>query len=365
VSSDAYSNFKAAWHLEKIDLLRAGEQIVPAQVQLVISDLCSHACTFCSYRMPTGFSMEQFGIIENGKLNPNPNRKIPTAKCLEILDDCASLGVKAIQFTGGGEPTVHPDHLHIFEYAQDIGLETSLVTHGNILREGWEDVLPRMKWVRVSIDAGSSEEYARVRRVKPDFYEKALENVTALAAEIKKQGTDCLLGVGYVVTRENWSDVYEGVRRIRETGAANVRLSAMFSTEGATYYEGIYDDIKRKIERVKELATPEFDVVDLFGDRISDLVQHAPDYDFCGYQQFNCFIGGNLRVYRCCTTAYTKHGEVGDLTNQTFASWFYSQQKSSAYADFCARTCKTCQFNSKNRVIEYLTIGEPIHVNFV
>jgi len=329
-------------------------------VQLILSDLCNQDCHFCAYRMTGGFSSEQFG--ESG--NKNPNRKIPTAKAIEIVDDCASLGVKAIQFTGGGEPTVHPDHLAIMEYAQDIGLETSLVTNGVLFREGWEGVLPRMKWVRVSIDAGNADEYAAVRRVKPEFYERALENITALAAEIKKQGTDCLLGVGYVITRENWADAYEGVLRIRATGAANVRLSAMFSTEGAAYYDGIYDSIKVEIERIKTLENDEFSVVDLFGDRISDLVQHAPDYEFCGYQQFNMYIGGNLRVYRCCTTAYTKRGEVGDLTNRTLASWFYSQQKINAYAKFNAKTCHDCQFNRQNRVINYL-VGEPIHVNFV
>jgi MoaA/NifB/PqqE/SkfB family radical SAM enzyme len=362
VTTSAYSDLKAAWHLDKIGDLRAGWQIVPAQVQLILSDLCNQDCHFCSYRMSGGFSSEQFAG-ENGE--KNPNRKIATAKALEILDDCQSLGVKAIQFTGGGEPTVHPDHLHIFEYAQNLGLETSLVTNGIVFRPGWEQVLPLMKWVRISIDAGTSAEYAAVRRVKPDFYDKALGHVQALATEIKKQGTDCLLGVGYVITRENWTDVYEGVRRIRDTGAANVRLSAMFSTEGAAYYDGVYDDIKAEIERVKTLAADDFKVVDLFGDRISDLVQHAPDYEFCGYQQFNVYIGGNLRVYRCCTTAYTKHGEVGDLTNQRLSSWFYSQQKKDAYAQFDARTCKTCQFNSKNRVIGYLVGDEPLHVNFV
>src|SRR6185436_9951432 len=81
----------------------------------------------CAYRSSNGFSIEQFAGVNGEK---NPNRKITTAKAIEILDDCGSLGVKAIQFTGGGEPTVHPDHLLIFEYAQNMGLETSLVTNG-------------------------------------------------------------------------------------------------------------------------------------------------------------------------------------------------------------------------------------------
>lgn len=365
MSLTAYSDLKAAWHTDRITMLRDGGQIVPAQVQLIISDLCNHDCHFCSYRMSNGFSSEQFGEMTAHGLNMNPNRKIATAKAKEILEDCAYLGVDAIQFTGGGEPTVHPDHLEVFAYAQSLGLETSLVTNGCILREGWQAVLPSMAWIRVSVDAGSAEEYARVRRIKPEFFHRALSNIEKLAAEIKAQESPCLLGCGYVVTRENWSDLYEGVRLIRETGAAYVRLSAMFSTEGVEYYAGIYDDIRAEIRRCRELETETFKIVDLFGDRIADLVQHAPDYDVCGYQQFNMYIGGNLKVYRCCTTAYTKHGEVGDLSQQRLSSWFYSQSKKDAYADFSARSCATCQFNGKNRVINYLLADAPVHVNFV
>jgi MoaA/NifB/PqqE/SkfB family radical SAM enzyme len=297
--------------------------------------------------------------------NKNPNRRIPTAKALEILDDCASLGIRAIQFTGGGEPTVHPDHLLIFEYAQNMGLETALVTNGVLFRDGWEGVLPLMKWVRISIDAGSPDEYARVRRVRPEFYATALGHVAQLAAEIRRQKTDCLLGVGYVLTPENWADAYEGVRLIRETGAANVRLSAMFSTDGTTPYEGIYDDIRAEIDKIKTLERDGFAIYDMFGNRIADLVQHAPDYEFCGYQQFNMYVGGNLKVYRCCTTAYTRHGEVGDLTNQRLSSWFYSPQKQASYENFNAKTCSVCQFNGKNRVINYLREINPQHVDFV
>lgn len=362
MSSAAYSDLKAAWHLDKIEQLRLGNQVVPTQVQLILSDLCNQDCHFCSYRMSGGFSTEQFAG-ENGE--KNPNRKIGTLKAAEILDDCSILGVKAVQFTGGGEPTVHPHHLNLFAHAQFLGLDTSLVTNGILLRPGWENVLPRMKWVRVSIDAGSAEEYARVRRVSPDFYAKAIANVTALAAEISKQGTDCLLGCGYVVTRENYADLYEGVQTIRETGAAYVRISAMFSTGGVEYYRDVEDSIRSEIARAKTLETPSFRVVDLFGDRIADLTQHAPDYEFCGYQQFNMYIGGNLKVYRCCTTAYTLHGEVGDLSNQRLSDWFYSEAKRAGYADFDARSCHTCQFNGKNRVISYLKQADPLHVNFV
>lgn len=362
MSSAAYSDLKAAWHLDKIRELRRGDQITPIHVQLILSDLCNQDCHFCAYRMSAGFSTEQFAGPNGEK---NPNRRIATAKALEIIKDCSILGVQAIQFTGGGEPTVHPDHLHIFEEAQRLGISTALVTNGVLFRPGWELTLPKMKWVRVSIDAGSPAEYATVRRTRPESYTKALANVSDLRLEIERQGTDCYLGCGYVITKENWKSLVKGVEYIRDAGAHNVRLSAMFSTDGPEYYADCIEDIRKVIAEAKSMETQGFSVIDLFGNRIDDLVQHAPDYEFCGYQQFNMYIGGNLKVYRCCTTAYTLHGEVGDLTNQRFATWFYSLGKRAAYSSFNARTCRTCQFNSKNRAINYLRDGDPLHVDFV
>jgi MoaA/NifB/PqqE/SkfB family radical SAM enzyme len=312
--------------------------------------------------MSGGFSTEQFAD-EAG--NKNPNRMIPLEKAMEIIAGCESLGVAAIQFTGGGEPTVHRDHLALFSAAQGFGLETSLVTNGVILRDGWEQVYPKMAWVRVSIDASSPDEYAAVRRVSPLMYGKALSNLARMAAEIDKAGSSCLLGAGYVITRENWENMNEGIQAIKATGCRYVRLSAMFSEKGSSYYEGLHDAIRFEIGRAKELEGERFKVVDLFGDRIHDLEQHAPDYEFCGYQQFNMYIGGNLKIYRCCTTAYTKHGEVGDLKDQTLVSWFHSQKKKDSYREFDARSCMTCQFNGKNRVINYLVGEPPLHVEFV
>src|SRR6185436_8088075 len=115
----AYSDLKALWHLPEMSALKEGRRFVPPHVQLILSDLCNQDCSFCAYRMSGGFSSEQFAGPAGEK---NPNRKIPTDKAIEILNDCAALGVKAVQFTGGGEPTVHPEHMKLFNHALGLGL---------------------------------------------------------------------------------------------------------------------------------------------------------------------------------------------------------------------------------------------------
>jgi MoaA/NifB/PqqE/SkfB family radical SAM enzyme len=347
-SRDLYSQLKPAWHPAALAVLRRGEIPRPIHVQLILSDLCNQDCHFCAYRMSAGLSSELFGTAETH----NPNRKIPTTKALEIVEDCAELGVKAIQFTGGGEPTVHPDHLRIFGLAQELEMETALVTNGVKLAPADPAILA-MTWIRVSVDAGDEQTYAAVRRVPTAHWGRMWANVRALARQF--QGT---LGMGFVVTPQNYHTIAAAAYLAREVGVANLRVGAVFSAEGPAYYGDLLPAIMDAVAAAKELSGEGFEVVDLFGRRLSDLEAGSPDDPDCHYQYLTIYIGGDLAVYRCCNTAYTLAGRVGSLVEQRLRDAVLT------YQPFDARSCRFCQFIGQNKAIKAL-IDPPRHVNFV
>lgn len=316
----------------------------------------------CAYRASNGLSSEQFGGVDK-KGNPthNPHRMIPTEKAYEILNDAACIGIKSVTFTGGGEPTTHPDHMELFEHALNLGLDCSLNTNGNILRPGWERILPRFTYIRFSIDAGDATEYAQVRRVPESTYEKVLVHLKAVIDVCAAQKSDCLVGTGYVVSPTSPAFLTQGVRNIRNTGAKYVRLASMQSTEGVSIYNRlVMSEVRRAIEEAKELATPTFDVVSLFDEALGRRMTDP----FCGFQQMVLYIGGNQKIYRCCYVAYTQLGDIGDLTDKSLAQWFASEAKMKAIEGFDARSCATCPLADKNDTILYM-LKPPTHVNFV
>lgn len=355
--SNPYSTLKAAWHIDRIADLRAGRQIVPVELQLILSDLCNHDCHFCAYRASNGLSNELFAD-ESG--NTNPNRMIHRDKAEEIIKDAATMGIKSVIFTGGGEPTVHPHHMELFELALSKGLECSLNTNGNLLRKGWQGTLPRFAYVRFSIDAGTAEEYAAIRAVKPSVYGKVLRHLSEFVNEVKEQESDCVVGAGYVVTPANYVNLEEGLKNLKDTGVSYVRLAAMQSTDGELIYGDDYSNAQAACEQAERISDDDFKVVNLF----DAVLGSRPDYEFCGFQQFVTYVGADLNVYRCCYTAYTEHGTVGSLKNQSLSNWWNSQDKINKIAEFNATSCQTCPLNSKNRTINYM-IGTPTHVNFV
>jgi MoaA/NifB/PqqE/SkfB family radical SAM enzyme len=335
-------------------------------VQLILSDLCNHDCVFCAYRISEGFSSEQFGEDTGKGFTMNPNRRISTAKALEIVQDLAAVGVPAVQFTGGGEPTVHPDHLSIFRSALDQGLEVALVSNGSKLASGWQEVLPRMSWIRISIDAGSAATYSVVRRVPKTAFGKTLKNLETLAREIKWQQSNCALGCSFIVTNENYQEIVEAAQIVKEAGAKHLRIAACYTTKGTEYYRLPLERYQEEIARAQAChQDPTFEVVNMFASRAEDLLAQSPDFSRCGYQQLNVYIAGNLRIYRCCTTSYTPHGEVGDLRARSFKDWLLSADSLRLYQEFDAHTCRSCPFAEKNRVINYMLDDRPTHINFV
>jgi MoaA/NifB/PqqE/SkfB family radical SAM enzyme len=299
-------------------------------------------------------------VDDDGQVQKNPKRLIKTKKVIEILRDAKTLGVKCIVFTGGGEPTVHPDHLNIIETALDLGFECALNTNGVLLRPGWERIYPRLAYVRFSVDAGNPEEYALVRRTPPENYRKVLNHISDVTKFIEGVNSECVVGVGYVVTPENHVNLGHGIKNLRETGAKYVRLAAMQSTDGEVAYGDQYEAAKAACKYAETLATPGFKVFNMF----EDVLGERPDYQFCGMQQFVTYIGADLGIYRCCYTAYTSHGKIGDLTNKRFVDWFYSSDKKALISEFDAKSCKICPLNEKNRAINGM-VSVPVHVNFV
>lgn len=372
MSTNAYSPLKVYWHGDRLAAIRAGQTPPPSQIQLIISDLCNQDCSFCAYRMSGYSSNELFKVVrDDGTVNNNPNRMIPFEKICEILDDAKAMGTRAIQLTGGGEPTVHPQFSQVVQRCIDLSLEFALVSNGVRLTPAIIDQLMSATWVRISIDAAQESSYQSIRRVPSGHFAKAWGSIHALVARKRETQSAVTLGVGFVVTKDNWREVYDFTLLARDAGVDNVRISAIFQPEDEAYFKDFISDASVLCRQAASLSTDIFHVINMFGDRVEDLTLHYPDYDHCGYQKFNTYIGADLNVYRCCVLAYNTQGIIGSLRTQRFRDlWAVDAPK--AFNGFCAGSCPRCQFNNKNREINK-ALAEPVspegppppHVNFV
>jgi wyosine [tRNA(Phe)-imidazoG37] synthetase (radical SAM superfamily) len=368
-----YSALKVFHHRDRLEQLKRGEQIVPTQLQIILSDLCNHDCSFCSYRWSGYTSNELFtaGAELAAFGTNNPNRMLPYEKVIEVLDDCQEMGVQAIQYTGGGEPTVHPKHRELFQATIDRGLQFALVSNGAIFRKASADVrstvdlLLEAAWVRFSIDAGNSNTYSAIRRIPKTIFRQVIDNIQSLVDAKAAAGRGPIIGIGFVVTKENWREAAQAAELAKTIGADNIRISAVFQPDDDAYFRDFHLNAAAACREATKFADASFAVFNRFSDRLEDLHDKHPDYSFCGYQQFNCYLGGDMSVYRCCNTAYSLHGLIGSIKDQRFKDLWASEVKRRKIGDFDASGCPRCMFNRVNKTINYALGEKAEHTAFV
>ncbi len=353
MNKDEYSPFKIVHHTDRINDLREGKQPIPLQVQIVPANVCNQNCVFCAYRMDGYNSNETF----------NDKEMMSFEKIIESLNCMAEMGVKAIQYTGGGEPLVHPRIKEIFQHTLDLGLDLGLVTNGMGLDEELCDILSESSWVRISIDASSAEDYSMIRKTSLKAYERVKQNVRNLV-EVNKTS---IIGIGYVMNRENYLGVLDCANMAKELGADNFRISAAFTPKGHEYFDGILEEGQRLSAEAQSLSDDDFTVFNLFGDRIKDNFEGEQDYDTCPIKDLQVYLGADYNLYTCCTLAYNKKGLIGSIKDQTFTELWNSEAKQKLYSAHNPRhQCKfPCMYKNKNEFINYCVADSPKHINFI
>lgn len=295
-----------------------------------------HNCAFCAFRSG---EREWFG--EGGTMNPN--RRLAFDKVLEVLDDCAELGVKGIELTGGGEPTIHPQFAQVVERINALGFKWGIVTNGVRMQD-----LSTASWARVSLDAGTPETYSKLRRVEPEMFEKAL-------ATIKRWRP----GVSFVVTDLNWREIYDAAVLVKSLGASNVRIRAYYSDAGVAVYDGFAGEALELARRAEGLADSGFEVHNQV-ERDLTVIKKSHEGARCYYQNFTTWIAPDLNVYRCCLTSYTEKGRIGSIRNRRFADLW--RESAVRFGEFDARACIDCRYGDINKAVAEVFEPDPSEV---
>jgi MoaA/NifB/PqqE/SkfB family radical SAM enzyme len=289
---------------------------------------------------------------------------IPENKMMEIINDCAEMGVKAITFSGGGEPFTYKYFLQTIKKVIDKKIAFAALTNGSKLDGEIAQLFAHnATWLRISIDGYDDESYAKARDVKVGEFSKLIKNMKNFAS-IK--GRTCNFGASFIIDATNYTKIYEFSLLMKSIGIDSIKLSGCIvaneGSENNKYHAPFYEEAKVQCQRVKtQLEEINFEVFDSYH-MLEDMFDK--DYDWCPYAQISPVIGADLNIYPCHDKAYNlDDGLVGSIKDIRFKEFWFND-KNKFFKIKPSRDCQNhCAVNSKNKMIlDYL---DAEHLGFV
>jgi MoaA/NifB/PqqE/SkfB family radical SAM enzyme len=178
---------KLAYHMDRVDAWEAGEIIAPVSVDMALTRGCGAMCSFC------------YAMMQEPQERPN----IKTATALNLLDDFAKIGVRAVSLVSDGESTIAKSYVPFIQHAAQLGIDVGNATNAwEWEPEKIDQVLPYLSWVRFTVAAGRPESYASIMYKGPEYthvFDRAMSHIRYAVELKRKLGLKVTLGIQMVL----------------------------------------------------------------------------------------------------------------------------------------------------------------------
>jgi len=295
----------------------------------------------------------------------NDRDQIPKDKMVELANEFVDMGVKAVTFSGGGEPLLYRPLLEIIEILAQGGIRIASLTNGSNLKGKVADAFAKhATWVRISIDAWNDESYMKSRGAKSNDFSKLIKNIKEFTA----RDTQCVLGMSLIVGKDNHKHIIEVCTLLKECGVDHVKISgAVVSNDAAdnnAFHSSIKDEVARQILEAKKLENRDFKILNHYHDLEE---RFKKEYSTCPFLQFLTVIGADQCVYTCQDKAYTESGKIGSIEGVSFRDFWFSKENKTFLNNFdpSVNCNHHCVSHSKNLALhDFLSIDQE-HGYFV
>ena len=328
-----YSKLKLLLHNEKIDSIldvrngvKKADDYFPISVELHLTDCCNLNCEWCTdQKLRSNKATLELAVIEKLFCEFGKSK---TGVTLE----------------GGGEPTLHPHFREVAEAGKRHGLDMGLISNGTV---DISDCVSKLKWVRISLDSGTREEYIGEKGV--DCFERVLENLRKMTDAINPE--DTFIGVGYVLTTRNQSNLVNLVRRLDDMGVDYIYLRPVEEAGSITPSLESLLDLRGQLAEIT--ANTRIKYMLTITDRVVDKNAGLP----CIAHSLTSIIHANGEVALC--EKRRKDGIIlGNLYENSFgeiwkSSWHEQVSQKLLNAE-CQKGCSACRITGFNMILNQL-----------
>lgn len=343
------------WYEAKDDWSKL-KSIYPIYVEISPYGGCNHRCTFCALDY---MGYENIGL------------KYDALK--DTLTDMSKHGVKSVMFAGEGEPLLFKNLDLIVEHCSNIGIDTSLTTNFVPLnKKNIERCIENCSWIKISLNAGTAENYAKIHQTKELDFERVMNNLQYALEYRKANNLNCTVGIQMLLLPENKEDAIILAEKCKELGVDYLVIKpySQHKFSETTLYQNIdYSKMMDVEEKLKKFNDDTFQVV-FRANTMKKYIEKRQPYQKCHSTPFFWgYIAADGNVYGCSAYLGDERFCYGNIYDNTFSEIWEGDKRRTSYQfvknDLDIQNCRVnCRMDEVNRYLWRLKNPNP-HDNFI
>jgi len=306
---------KLSYHYDRVKAWESGERVAPVTVDMALTRACGAMCSFC-------YAMVQ---------EPQERSNIKTKEALDLLDDFAEVGVKAVSLISDGESTISKAYIPFIQHAAKIGIDVGNATNGwEWEPEKIEQVLPYLTWVRFTVAAGTPEGYAKIMFKGPEHtevFDRAVSHIKYAVELKKKLNLKVTLGIQMVLMPEFKDEIIPFAKLAVDLGVDYGVIKHCSDDElgtlGVNYSE--YENLYPLLNKAEAMSNENTKIV-IKWDKIKD--KGKPSYNRFYGPQFLLQISGSGLVAPSGMFFNARYSKlhIGNFADERFKDIFKSDR---------------------------------------
>lgn len=326
------------------------EVVYPITVEIDPSNACNEKCIWCCWE-----EHRRDGI------------KMSESLLKKIILNLGRIGVKGINWTGGGEPLANKYTVKSMGIARKLNIQNGLFTNGLLAGpKVASDLIKYCEWIRISLGAATPETFERCHGVKG--FDKVIRNIKGLVRAKKNLRENTTLGISMLVTKENYHELYDEALLAKQLGVDYFQGKPLvqIGSEDKEWWNKKVDPLFRKAK--SSLENSDFKILvaqytkDKYGKDGIRFRDNSKDCKIGEIEKGDCYVHnfvtaitseGNL-VF-CKNLRDKKEFILGNLNNQTFEEIWCGDKRKKIMEKINKEGCSVfCQNNHMNKALRYL-----------
>lgn len=344
---------KLLFHLDRVNAWRKGEDIYPIYIAFSPTSYCNHKCVFCVYHY------KEFKPIF-----------FPYERYEKLAYEWKELGVRSLFFAGDGDPLLNKKTPQMVEVSKKAGMDIALNTNGRLLNDESIKIFARdLTFIRISLNAGTKENYAQIHGTQEKDFDIVLENLSKLVTEKKRINSNITIGVQCLLLSLNYHEIPELAKKLKQLGVNYLAIKPFLKHPEIAFD----DEVENLEEKLQELSN--------FSEEISDrnfklalrkglfLDKFNRSYKSCLSTDFMIEVDALGDLYSCGPYIGHEDHKLGNILEKSFQEVWKSEKALKA-REFIrcgvdvSKCMPFCRPNSVNETLWQIK-NPPAHVNYI